>query len=162
MDKKLVGVMLVPLMILLAANFGYAVYLRQVNDYVTAKAGTFDIDITGNPTISLSSNYMTGTVTHPNINEIDVVVTNFAPGDYAIVTFNITDTGSLPGHLQETIIPTGGSSSISPFTYSDNLPSSINPGSTITVTANITLPSGTTQQGVTATFNVAIIGTIGT
>jgi len=33
---------LVPLMILLAANFGYAVYLRQVNDYVTAKAGTFD------------------------------------------------------------------------------------------------------------------------
>jgi len=162
MDKKLVGAMLVPLMVMLVAGFGYAAYMRQVNDYVSATAGTFDIDITGSPRISCSASYMTGTVTHPNINEIDVTVSNFAPGDYATVTFNITNTGSLPGRLTEEIIPTGGLNSISPFTYSDNLPRSINPGQTITVTATITLPSGTTSQGVTVTFNVAIHGTAGT
>jgi len=158
MDKKLVGAMLVPLMVMLVAGFGYAAYERRVNDYVSASAGTFDIDITGSPTISCSESYMTGTVTHPNINEIDVTVSNFAPGDYATVIFNITNTGSLPGRLREEIIP----ANISPFTYSDDLPSLINPGQTITVTATITLPSGTTSQGVTVTFCVAIYGTAGT
>jgi uncharacterized membrane protein len=160
MNKKL-AVLLVPLMLIAVAGFGYAAYMRQVNDYVSATAGTFDIDITGSPTISCSESYMTGNVAHSQ-NEIDVNVTNFAPGDYATVTFDITNTGSLPGKLTEQIIPTGGLKSISPFTYNDNLPSSINAGQTITVIATITLPSGTISQGVTVTFNVAIYGTAGT
>ncbi|MGB9778862.1 MAG: hypothetical protein ACPLW8_05605 [Candidatus Bathyarchaeales archaeon] len=163
MNKKLLTAVLVPLTIMLVAGFGFAAFTAQVNDYVSATAGTFDIDITGSPTVTCSASYMTGTVTHPNINEIDVTVTNFAPGDYATVVFNITNTGSLPGNLNEQIIPTGGLSNISPFTYSDNLPSSISPGQTVTVTATITLPSGTsnTAQRKRVTFNVAVIGTAG-
>ncbi len=157
MNKKLVSAMLVPLMLIAVAGFGYAAFTSEVTESVKATAGTIDIDFTGTPSISFSHpEYMTGSVSI-NDGTLTVTASNFAPGDTATVTFQIKNTGSLPGTLREEV------SNPSPFTYSDNLPSTIGAGDTITVTATITLPSGTDNaaQGARVTFTVTITATAG-
>ena len=157
MNKKLMTTMLIPLALMLVVAFGYAQFTSQITETVTATAGSFDIEFTGTPTITFSSGYMTGSATITSPTTLTVTASNFAPGDYATVTFYIISTGTLPGVLSET------NNGPSPFTYSDNVA-----GTTIGITstagpftATITLPSGAgnVDQGAPVTFTVTITGT---
>jgi hypothetical protein len=158
MNKKLMTALLVPLMLIAVAGFGYAAFTSSVTESVSATAGTTNIDFIGTPSISFSHPYMTGTVVITDVNTLTVTASNFAPGDTATVTFTIQNTGSLPAALSKDVGATGI------FTYSDNLPTTpIGASETVTVTATITLPSGTTTgAGTTVTFTVTITATSGT
>ena len=156
MNKKLMTALLVPLMLIAVAGFGYAAFTATVTESVSAQAGTTDIHFTGTPTIEFSHDYMSGSVSKTSDYTLSVTASNFAPGDTATVTFNITNAGSLPAKLTEEVGTT------SPFKYEDNLAELIGIGETVTVTATITLPSGTTTgAGTTVTFDVVITATSG-
>jgi len=166
MNKKLMAAMLVPLMLILVAGFGYAAFTSTITESVTATAGTVNIYFTGTPSTTVShSNYMTCNASiSADGKTLTVRASNFAPGDTATVTFQIVNSGSLPANLSESISPTN----ISPFTYSDSISTgrvaSIGAGgATVTVTATITLPAGTGNdyQGKSVSFNVTITATAG-
>jgi hypothetical protein len=153
MNKKLMVGMLIPLMIMIVAVYGYAQFTSTITETVTASAGTFYIEFTSAAYTSEPS-YTTTTFSSVPTQALTVTTGPLAPGDTVTIQFQISNTGNLPGTLIEGIGLT------TPFTYSDTCPGTIGALATVTVTANIVLPAGYTgPQGVSVTFTVTITGT---
>jgi hypothetical protein len=154
MDKKLIIAVLVPLMIMIVAAYGYASFTSQIGENITATAGNLTVNfinsgawsITGPPYVIVSFTGTTSTL-------LVAKVSNFAPGDVVTINFEVQNTGSLPITSISSNYGTGVW--LGNFLYTDNVAGSLTIGQTWWFTATITAgPS--LGQGESQTFGITI------
>ncbi len=104
MNKKLVSAMLVPLMLMLVAGFGYAEFTAPAYVYNTVNTGTISVEwLVANDGALIMHPFLTSPgvsvsgVRGPNyVYEATITVSNFYPGAKGILGLALKSTGSLP------------------------------------------------------------------
>jgi hypothetical protein len=104
MDKKLVGAMLVPLMVMLVAGFGFAEFTAPAYIYTTVSTGAVSVEwlVDSNGALMMHpfltpSNVSISGYRGPNyVYEATITVYNFYPGAKGILGLALKNTGSLP------------------------------------------------------------------
>jgi len=159
MDKKLIIAVLVPLMILIVAAYGYASFTSTVTETVNASAGTL-IPVFTNFAVGTNPSYLV-------VNDVGTVSPNlvvnagpFRPGDVATFYFQITNEGNIPFTLSggsPVVNPISGGGWSSDLAYSDNVAGTVlNPGQTSSwFTATVTF-SSTPVGSPGATYDIVV------
>lgn len=159
--------LLTAVVLVIASGLGYAAFSSQVQAFVTATAGSIDININDGVTTQRPP-YATCTVSvAPDGESATITVSNLAPGDTCKFELTIGHEGSssLPANLGTSVQDTDPDG-VNPFTaVTTGSDTSIGPPpATATIRITVELPSGTgnSAQGEDGAFTITIAATAGT
>jgi predicted ribosomally synthesized peptide with SipW-like signal peptide len=95
MNNKIVAIFVVAIMALAATGTAYAAFTSTLNINGSVTTGTVNVDFTGATSVT-KPDLGNVAITFPNVDTINVVVTNVYPGWAATIYVDVKNVGSLP------------------------------------------------------------------